>query len=182
MLKGMRVILRSVEREDLPILSAFNNDVEVELASGGDPPIPQSFARLQARYDESLRRGERDGCHFAIEADGKLIGICDLFHFDETAHTCELGIIIGDKDYWGREYGREAIRLLLQYAFQYRNQHKVWLSVNAHNVRAMRAYRACGFVEEGRQRLHVWSDGHYVDLVLMGILQDDWKSQIEPVK
>jgi len=41
MLKGHRVILRSVEREDLPILSDFNNDLEVELASGGDPPIPQ---------------------------------------------------------------------------------------------------------------------------------------------
>jgi RimJ/RimL family protein N-acetyltransferase len=98
-LKGNRVTLRSVEREDLPILSAFNNDLEVELASGGDPPIPQSFARLQARYDESLRHGERDGCHFAIETDDKLIGSYDLFHFAETAHTCELGIIIGAKDY-----------------------------------------------------------------------------------
>ena len=182
MLKGKRVILRSVEREDLPVLSAFNNDLEVELASGGDPPIPQSFARLQARYDESLRRGERDGCHFAIEADGKIIGICDLFHFDETARTCELGIVIGDKDYWGKGYGREAIHLLLQYAFQYRNQHKVWLSVNANNVRAMKAYQACGFVEEGRQRSHVWSDGRYVDLFLMGVLREEWKFQNEQAR
>ena len=113
MLNGQRVTLRSVEREDLPILCAFNNDLEVELASGGDPPIPQSFARLQARYEESLRRGERDGCHFAIESNAKLIGVCDLFHFDETAQTCELGIIIGDKGYWGQGYGREAVSLLL---------------------------------------------------------------------
>jgi diamine N-acetyltransferase len=182
MLKGKRVILRSVEREDLPILSAFNNDLEVELASGGDPPIPQSFARLQVRYDESLRRGERDGCHFAIESEGKVLGVCDLFHFDETAHTCELGIIIGDKGYWGQGYGREAVDLLLQYAFQYRNLHKVWLSVNANNKRAMSAYYACGFVEEGRQRSHVWSDGRYVDLVLMGVLRDEWKSRNEQTK
>lgn len=175
MFKGNHVNLRSVEREDLPILSAFNNDLEVELASGGDPPIPQSFARLQARYDESLRRGERDGSHFAIETGGKLIGMCDLFHFDETAQTCELGIIIGNKDYWGRGYGREAIGLLLQYAFQYRNLHKVWLRVNANNERAIKAYRACGFVEEGRQRSHVWSDGQYTDLLLMGVLRNEWK-------
>ena len=176
MLKGNRVILRSVEREDLPILSAFNNDLEVELASGGDPPFPQSFARLQARYDESLRRGERDGSHFAIETDGEAIGICDLFHFDETARTCELGIIIGNKDYWGQGYGREAIGLLLQHAFQYHNLHKVWLRVNANNLRAIGAYRACGFVEEGRQRSHVWSDGRYVDLLLMGVLREEWES------
>jgi RimJ/RimL family protein N-acetyltransferase len=181
-LKGNRVTLRSVEREDLPILSAFNNDLEVELASGGDPPVPQSFERLQMRYDESLRRGERDGCHFAIESEGKVLGVCDLFHFDETAHTCELGIIIGDKGYWGRGYGREAIDLLLQYAFQYRNLHKVWLQVNANNKRAMSAYHACGFVEEGRQRSHVWSDGRYVDLVLMGVLRDEWKSRNEQSK
>jgi RimJ/RimL family protein N-acetyltransferase len=181
-LKGNRVTLRSVEREDLTILSAFNNDLEVELASGGDPPVPQSFERLQVRYDESLRRGERDGCHFAIESEGKVLGVCDLFHFDETAHTCELGIIIGDKGYWGRGYGREVIDLLLQYAFQYRNLHKVWLQVNANNKRAMSAYHACGFVEEGRQRSHVWSDGRYVDLVLMGVLSDEWKSRNEQSK
>jgi len=176
MLKGLRVTLRSIEREDLPVLWAFNNDLEVELASGGDPPIPQSLARLQARFEESLRHGERDGTHFAIECDGKIIGICDLFHFDETAQTCELGIIIGDKAYWGKGYGREAVGLLLRYAFQYRNQHKVWLRVNATNERAIRAYRASGFVEEGRQRSQVWSDGGHVDLVLMGVLRDEWKS------
>ena len=176
MLKGLRVTLRSIEREDLPILWAFNNDLDVELAGGGDPPMPQSLARLQARYEEGLRHGERDGSYFGIESDGKLIGICSLFHFDETARTCELGIIIGDKAYWGRGYGREAVSLLLQYAFQYHNQHKVWLRVNATNERAMRAYRACGFVEEGRLRSHVWSDGGHIDLILMGVLRDEWKS------
>lgn len=182
MLKGPRVTLRSLEREDLPLLWAFNNDLEVELAGGGDPPIPQSLTRLQAQYEESLRQGARDGAHFAIESDGKLIGISDLFHFDETAQTCELGIIIGDKAYWGQGYGREAVGLLLQYAFQYRNQHKVWLRVNATNERAIRSYRASGFVEEGRQRSQVWSNGHYIDLVLMGVLRDEWKSLYEQEK
>jgi RimJ/RimL family protein N-acetyltransferase len=177
LLKGLRITLRSLEREDLPTLWVFNNDLEVELAGGGDPHIPQSLVRLQARYEESLRHGECDGSYFAIESDGKLIGIRNLFHFDETAQTCELGIIIGDKAYWGRGYGREAVSLLLQYAFQYRNQHKVWLRVNATNERAMRAYRACGFLEEGRQRSQVWSDGRHIDLVLMGVLREEWESQ-----
>ncbi len=92
------------------------------------------------------------------------------------------GQVSGDKDYWGKGYGREAISLLLQYAFQYHNLHKVWLRVNANNVRAMGAYRACGFVEEGRQRSHVWNDGHYVDLVLMGVLRDEWISRNEQTK
>jgi len=173
MLKSDKVTLRALRREDLPRLCEFNNDLEFELAGGGDPPMPQSLERLQAEFDQEAAKGGRDGARFALEADGKLIGHCGLFNFDETARTCELGIGIGDKAYWGRGYGRDAIRLLLRHAFRYRNFRKVWLRVNATNERGIRAYRACGFAEEGRLREHVWSDGAYVDLVLMGILRGD---------
>lgn len=169
--KGEKVLLRALEREDLEKLCAFNNDLEVELAGGGDPPMPQALARLVAEYESRASDGGRDNANFAIEADGKLIGACGLFNFDNTAHTCELGIGIGDKAYWGQGYGRDAVRLLVEYAFRYRNFHKVWLRVNGKNERAQRAYRACGFVEEGRQRQQVYSDGAYDDLIYMGILR-----------
>ncbi|HEX6109988.1 MAG TPA: GNAT family protein [Ktedonobacteraceae bacterium] len=45
--------------------------------------------------------------------------------------------------------------------------------------KAVLACRACGFVEEGRQRSQVWSDGRHIDLVLMGVLRDEWKSLYE---
>src|SRR5690349_2833988 len=173
MLKGERVTLRSLTREDLPRLCEFNNDVEVELSGGGDPPIPQSLARLEAEFDLKVSTGGRDGPGFAIEADGKFIGQCALFDFDEVNQTCQLGITVGDKAYWGKGYGREAVRLLLDYAFRLRNVRKVWLTVNGTNERAIRAYRACGFVEEGRQRDQVWSNGAYIDLVYMGVLRDE---------
>ena len=177
MLNDERVTLRAMTREDLPRLCAFNNDMAVELASGGDPPIPQSLARLEAEFDQEAGKGGRNGMAFAIEADGLFIGQCALFNANPTAQTCELGITVGDKAYWGKGYGRAAIQLLLRYAFHYQNMRKVWLSVNGANVRAQRAYRACGFVEEGRQRAHVWGDGGYDDLVLMGILREEWVSE-----
>lgn len=180
MLKGEKVVLRAIEREDLPTLCAFNNDLDVELAGGGDPPIPQSLARLQAEFDTNTSKGGRDGASFAIEADGKLIGSCGLFRFDEVGRTCELGIFIGDKAYWGHGYGRDAIHLLLHWAFVYRNLRKVWLWTQSTNERALRAYRACGFVEEGRLREHVWNskDGKYIDAVYMGVLRAEWNPQI----
>jgi len=175
MLQGPRVRLRSISRDDLPRLCEFNNDLAVELAGGGDPPYPQSLARLQAEFDQEAAKGGRDSTKFAIEVDGKCIGACGLFNMNATARTCELGIGIGDKEYWGRGYGRECIGLLLTYAFKYLNYRKVWLRVNAANERGIRAYRACGYLEEGRQRAHVWCDGIYDDLVLMGILRDEWR-------
>jgi RimJ/RimL family protein N-acetyltransferase len=175
MLKGQHVTLRAMTRADLPRLCEFNNDIEVELAGGGDPPMPQSLAQLEAEFDQRAARGGRDDASFAIEVEGKFIGGCALFGFDHTAHTCELGITIGDKAFWGRGYGREVVALLLEYAFRYRNFRRVWLRVHGKNERAQRAYRACGFVEEGRLRAHVWSDGAYDDLVFMGVLREEWQ-------
>jgi RimJ/RimL family protein N-acetyltransferase len=165
-------------REDLPLLWRINNDLEVELAGGGDPPMPQAMERLLADFDRETATGGRDEASFAIEADGTFIGHCGLSHFNHTSHTCELGIIIGDKAYWGRGYGREAVALLLDYAFRLRNFRRVWLWVHSDNERAIRAYRACGFREEGRLREHLYSNGHYVDAVYMGILRDEWQARV----
>lgn len=172
-LTGEKVILRALRRDDLQRQWQFHNDVAFELATGGDPWEPQSLPRLEAQFDESLSSGERDGAHFAIEADGLFIGSCGLFDFNPVARTCQLGIGIGDRAYQGRRYGRDALRVLLDYAFRLRNMRKVWLTVNGDNERAIRAYRACGFVEEGRLRDHVWGDGKYIDLVYMGVFRDD---------
>ncbi len=171
MLTGKLVTLRALERDDLPRLHAFNNDLAVELVGGGDPPMPQSLARLQAEFDARAASGGRDNADFAIEAHGKFIGICSLFHFDHLAHSAELGIVIGDKEYWGHGYGRESVMLLMEYGFRYRNLRRVWLRVHARNARGLKAYAAAGFVEEGRLRQHVYSDGQYDDLVFMAVMR-----------
>lgn len=175
MLQTDKVVLRAIERDDLEKLHQFNNDLAVELAGGGDPPMPQSLARVQAEYEQQASSGGRDGATFAIDVDSKFIGICALFNEDHTAHTVELGITIGDKDYWGKGYGRAVVVLLVQYAFQYRNYRKVWLRVHGVNARAQAAYRACGFEEEGRLKQHVFSNGHYDDLIFMGIFRENWQ-------
>lgn len=180
MLKGERVTLRGIRREDLLRLWEFNNDPDVEIAGGGDPPMPQSLERLEAEFEENAKKGGRDGTWFAIEADGKFIGQCGLYGFDDfrgVAHRCDLGIAIGDKEYWGRGYGREALALLVDYAFTHWNMQRVGLQVNATNDRAIRAYRSVGFIEEGRLRRYGWSMGKYVDTVSMSILREEWEAR-----
>ena len=154
----------------------FWNDLEVELAGGGDPPLPSpSNGCGPGSIGRPARRVLRDKTDFTIEADGACIGHCGLFHFDVASRHCELGIAIGEKEYWGRGYGREAVRLLLDYAFRVRNFRRVWLETHAANERAIRAYRACGFVEEGRMREHIWLAGRYVDNVIMGVMREEWQ-------
>ena len=74
MLIGPRVTLRALHRDDLPLLWAYNNDLAVELAGGGDPPMPQRYEQLVATFDQRAAQGGRDNADFAIEVDGRFIG------------------------------------------------------------------------------------------------------------
>lgn len=172
MLRGEKVTLRAIARDDLPRLWVFENDPEFFLAGGGDPFGPVSLEGLRKGFDDEVSEPPLRKTEFAIEADGEFIGRCGLYGIDPTVRHAELGIGIGDKGYWGLGYGREAVGLLLDYAFRVRNLRRVWLEVHAENERAIRAYRSCGFVEEGRMREHVWLDGRYVDNVIMGVLRE----------
>lgn len=173
MLKGDRVILRPLEREDLPRMNELDNDLEFGLLGGIEPPVPRSMARLEKQFDEWMSDKNPSGVYFAIEADGEYIGGCSLHNIDRTSRTAELGIGIGERKYWGKGYGREIVCLLLDYGFRILNLHKIALRVKSTNERAIRSYRSAGFVEEGRLRRHLWSAGEYVDVVLMGVLRDE---------
>lgn len=129
MLSGEKVTLRPVTDYDLERFLEFSTDVEVELAGGGEPPGPKTLEQIR-----TLFTGEKDGLgnskvNFSIVADGECIGNCGLFEINEVNRTCELGILIGDRGYWGKGYGRDAVRLLLDYAFRLRNFRRVWLEV-----------------------------------------------------
>jgi RimJ/RimL family protein N-acetyltransferase len=174
MLKGQRVLLRAVTREDMAIQWQAENDTEMFFWDGGTPR-PLSMEQLLNFHDQSQNSADSNSVAFAIEADGKYIGHCGLHGFDRVARTCELGVEIGDHNYWGQGYGREVVRLLLQYAFEHQNMNRVWLNTHSENERAIRCYLACGFIEEGRLRQHVWTAGRYVDRVVMGILRDEAK-------
>ncbi|MFL6100360.1 MAG: GNAT family N-acetyltransferase [Actinomycetales bacterium] len=165
------MLLRAFGPDDVDALTAFQNDLATELLGGGDPPRPTT-REWMAQLWERLSN-DRSGASFVMEADGKVIGNLGLFNADLEARTMELGVTVGDKDYWGRGYGTEAIRLATDYAFRMRNVRKVHLSVLANNPRAIAAYTKVGFVEEGRRREHAWNAGAYVDLIYMGLFRPD---------
>lgn len=173
MLKGDNVILRPMRREYLEKYFEYRNEVELELLSSGEAPMPMEYERLVAMFEAHLARPRSEVSWFGIEVQGgKFIGQCLLHNFDYAARTCELGVTIGDRDHLGRGYGRDVVQLLVKYAFRLRNMQKVWLTTNGSNERAQKAFAAAGFVEEGRLKRHVWLDGRYDDLVYMGILRD----------
>lgn len=177
MLTGKKVVLRALEKSDLDLLVEFVNDKEIHLMADDDFYVPQSREQVEKMFEE-LGKGEEEIGPFGIDVDGNLIGTCGLHHIDRHSRTCAFGINITNRSYLGQGYGRDAVEVLLEYAFRHRNFRKVWLSVYADNDRAVRAYKALGFKEEGLQREHVWNEGRYKDWLLMGILRREWDPEL----
>ena len=82
--------------------------------------------------------------------------------------NAEIGIIIGEKDCWGKGYARQAIELLSEYAFSKLKLHKLTAGCYANNIGSVKAFEKAGFVQEGRKISQYLCEGKYVDGVLLG--------------
>ncbi len=176
MIYGSKLLLRPFRVEDLERLHAYINDVDVTLPAGR-LPTPVSIGAVLAGHEGAVAGYTADAVVFGIEAANRFIGTCALQQFDPVARTCEMRIIIGDRAFWNRGFGREITGLLVEYAFRQHNIHRIWLNALGNNPRALRCFTACNFVEEGRLRQHIWNDGEYVDLVYMGLLRSQWQAK-----
>jgi RimJ/RimL family protein N-acetyltransferase len=115
-----------------------------------------------------------------VRETNRLIGTCALSQLDSDNGSALYHITIGEKDTWGRGYGTEATRLLLDHAFETLSLHRIGLSVFSFNERAIRSYLSCGFVMEGRAREAIWRDGRWWDEITMSVLHSDWLAMQEP--
>jgi RimJ/RimL family protein N-acetyltransferase len=114
---------------------------------------------------------------FAIETKhGRHIGMIGLHELCPEDRNAELGIMIGEKDFWSRGYGADALMTLLRFAFDNINLHRLKLGVCEFNERAQACCRRCGFLEEGRFREEVYKDGRYWDVVRMPALEQEFRA------
>ncbi len=127
-----------------------------------------------AWVDTLATRSAEGALGWAIEADGELAGGVSLFDPREGGRKARLGIGMYAPQFLGRGLGTEAIRLVLRHAFGTLGMHRVELKVLDVNARAIAAYRACGFVDEGRERESCWVDGRWHDDIVMGVLDREF--------
>ena len=156
----------------------WDRDTEYMRLLDSDPRQLLTAKQIKAEIEKE-QAAERE-IAFAIRtlADDSLIGFVDLDGIQWMYGDSFVGIGIGDRAYWGRGYGTDAMRVLLRYAFAELNLHRVSLNVFSYNQRAIRAYEKAGFVVEGCQRQALRRDGQYHDLIFMGVLREDWRGQV----
>jgi RimJ/RimL family protein N-acetyltransferase len=175
-LKGKKIVLRVVEKNDLPSLLLWFNDPEVIQYLQFYLPLTELY---EEKWLERNSLSEKDVV-FVIEAimeDGSLkpIGICGLHGIEWKNRRATIGIAIGDKEFWSNGYGTEAIKILIEYAFNELNLQRIESSAYDFHERSIAMQKKVGFQVEGRRRQAIFKNGRYVDEVMLGILKEEWK-------
>lgn len=170
---GERIYLSPRNIEDAEIFTKWMNDFEVTDYTGRSASIMTLDAEKKYLENKNL---DTDTIAFAIVCSNtdKMVGTLSLENVNYTNRTAVLGIFIGDENYRSNGYGTEAIKLLLDYAFNYVNLNSIKLDVLECNERAIKCYKKCGFKEAGRWRKSKYVNGRYYDTIVMDILAEDF--------
>ena len=182
-IKGARVNLLPIDRD---CMNSYAQKV-VRLAAG---PEPREDLKFFSFFQEPLTLGRQlrffsrmiesqNNQIFAVETkSGRFIGTCGLHDVDRVNDNLRLGIIIFDRQYRKKGFGREVLNLLLRFCFESLRMNKVYLTARADNELSTRIYGKLGFKEEGVMRKeYKVKDGQFIDLLRMSILKSEWQEK-----
>jgi RimJ/RimL family protein N-acetyltransferase len=158
--------------------SRWMRDSEFVRLLDTDPARLFSIDKNKEWFEKNLVEEQKDDELFLLIQtleDDRTIGLIGLDGIRWTHGDAWIGIGLGDREYWGKGYGTDAMRILLRYAFEELNLHRLSLSVFEYNPRAIRSYEKVGFIVEGSARKFLNRDGQRYDMLFMGILREEWE-------
>lgn len=166
---GDTVSLHPLEEEDLEFVTAGVNHPRVRTMVGQS--LPTSLFRERQYFQEATARS--DALQLLVTADGDRVGVVELDPIDHETGVADLAIWI-HPDRRRAGYAREAVELVVDYAFAELRLHKVTANAYAANAASREMLQAVGFVEEGVGREDGFVDGAYHDTHYFGLLEREW--------
>lgn len=174
-LKGKKTYLRPLQSTDL---------TEEYLNWINDPEVnkylevrhkKQTIDTLKGFYDQI--NSSEDSIIFAIidNETKKHIGNIKLGPINWQHKNAVLGLMIGDKNFWRKGLGTEAVKLLLGYSFDILGLHKLSLGLIAENNIAFKLYKKVGFKEEGHMKEECFFEGKFHEKIIMSIFKKEYK-------
>ena len=164
---GERLYLSTFQVEDVPTLTRWFSQLDVT-AYIGMQGTAYTLEQEQQWYENYVKQSHTER-HFAVidVHTHQLIGNVSLMDIRQVHQRAELGIVIGEREYWSKGYGREAIKLMCQYGVAFLNLQTIYLWYVSYNVRGRKSYEAAGFVETGRiPESRLFNGVRYDDVVM----------------
>ncbi len=173
MLRGAKSMLRPIEEADLPLLWKWENDSELTYYLNADRHRSMSMEEISRRYRQI--RSDPTMELFIIETfDNECIGMIGYDTFSLERRSFRVYIGIGERAYWSKGYGTDAMRALLLHGFAELQLERVYLSVYDFNDRAIASYRKCGYRVDGVRRNVALVDGQWCDSIEMSVTATDY--------
>ena len=149
MIIGSKIILREKRMDDARDDYAW--EIDPELAHlDAISPTTITFSQFLSDYTDQLDSFLSIRHRFAVDTlAGKHIGNCCYYNISETEGEAELGIMIGDRDYWSKGYGTNAVATLVNYIFCQTNLNRIYLKTLESNTRAQKSFQKCDFTVYG---------------------------------
>jgi RimJ/RimL family protein N-acetyltransferase len=150
MITGTKIRLRDKRMSDARNDHAWQSDPELAQLDAV-PALTISYAQYLLNYSWELRLPSLTTRRFAVESlDGKHIGNCSYHNINETKGEAELGIMIGERDYWDKSYGTDTVLALINHISQETKLKRLYLKTLESNTRAQKCFKKCGFTPYGR--------------------------------
>lgn len=166
MIKGEKVYLRPIQKDDITYLNQWKNDEETYMYLGGGF-MPTSINQ-QEKWLDSLMDTSGNNKRFIIcDNNSSPVGMVGLYDINWIHRTCEIGIYIGSKDTKGKGYGKEACLLVERFAKEYVNLRKIKLNVVSDNKKALNMWQSLGYIKVGEYIKERYIKGVYRNLTLM---------------
>lgn len=163
-----KIVFRQIEREDLSQLRDWRNSPGIRSRSREFKPL------TMADQEKWFSSYNNSNIMFAIEAKGKLIGVCGLTHIDWKNRSAELSWYIGDGNFRAKGLGGHIIYLLCSYAFNEIGLARFWGEVYEIDNKIILMYRSLGFHIDGTIRNTYWWNGQWYPSVFISIMADEW--------
>lgn len=175
--RGEKLRLVAMNPEtDAALMNQWRRDTEYARLLDSDPVRLFNVSQNKEWIEKHQKSDSFEGIEFMIHSliDDKPIGFVGLDGISWHNGVSWIGIGIGERDYWSKGYGTEAMHLIARYAFEELGLHRLSLNVFSYNTRAIRAYEKVGYIVEGTVREAVHRDGKRWDVIFMGLLREDW--------
>ena len=180
MLHGEHITLRPVRAADLDAMYTAHTDIR---SRGAFYPLGVlSESKFRAEFAENGFWEKEQGHLLIVAPDGSMAGHIEFFKPVSYWDAFELGYQLYDDRFAGQGYVTEAVRLLVDYLFANKKQHRIHLVIVPENAASRRIAEKCGFVLEGTARGAFFSGGRNKDVLLYSLLRDDprpWHAAVE---
>lgn len=157
----------------------WSHDTEFMQLWDTEAPMVREVKKVQQFFRSQEDKERESGYGFMIQElqENRIIGMTALFGASNQHHNAWVAIGLGEREFWGKGYGSDAMNLILGYGFLELNLHRVNLYTFSINPRAIRSYEKVGFVREGTIRGGMRRYGKRADFIHMGILRDEWAAK-----